>query len=225
MLRCMETPQPVRTHPPIRWPDRRKGPWSLSFHWAEIDGRQECVGIEIWSGYEWHREYTDEAKRELIDELRRIPGAVPATLTAGGLRIPFTSLIETARRELLEMHRQAATMLEDGGRDDLADRMQTIAARFDKQGTASRRTASRGRGRPRQYPPEHFVEVAEVYKAAWNDGDRHPTRAVAKKFGVSDSTAAKWVARARADGALEQTKGPGRPGWVKKSGRVKRKAD
>lgn len=40
----------------------------------------------------------------------------------------------------------------------------------------------------------HLREVADVYQAA----ERHPTKAVAERFGVPRPTAARWVMTARA---------------------------
>jgi len=48
---------------------------------------------------------------------------------------------------------------------------------------------------------EHYEEVAAVYRAAFAAG-KHPTKAVADHFGVSKSTAAKKVSRARELGLL-----------------------
>jgi hypothetical protein len=45
----------------------------------------------------------------------------------------------------------------------------------------------------------HLREVAEVYQAA----ARHPTKAVAERFGVPRPTAARWVVTARERGLLE----------------------
>jgi|BarGraNGADG00212_1021973.scaffolds.fasta_scaffold54377_1 hypothetical protein len=42
----------------------------------------------------------------------------------------------------------------------------------------------------------HLAKVAEVYRQAWQDGEP-PTKAVAHKFSVSHSTAARWVGAAR----------------------------
>lgn len=47
---------------------------------------------------------------------------------------------------------------------------------------------------------EHYEEVAEVYRAAYGTGS--PTRAVREHFDVDQSTAAKYVARARNDYGL-----------------------
>ena len=49
--------------------------------------------------------------------------------------------------------------------------------------------------------PSHLVQVAEVYRVAWQDGSP-PTKAVAQTFSVSHSTAARWVGAARKAGHL-----------------------
>jgi hypothetical protein len=60
-------------------------------------------------------------------------------------------------------------------------------------------------GRPPKYPPEHWRAVARVYEEAYH-GNRTPTRAVAKHFRVTESAAAKWVAKCRNDlGLLPKT--------------------
>ena len=48
---------------------------------------------------------------------------------------------------------------------------------------------------------EHLAEVARVYREAWEAGE-HPTMAVRDHFGVSHSTAARWVGQARQKGKL-----------------------
>lgn len=53
--------EPIRT-PALRWPDSKSGPWSVSFAWAEVGGRYDVVGIELWKGIERSRE-TSEAVR------------------------------------------------------------------------------------------------------------------------------------------------------------------
>lgn len=66
------------------------------------------------------------------------------------------------------------------------------------------------RGRPRLYGLQHYQEVSRVYAEAWHRGDP-PTKAVAGWGNVSDSTAAKWVSKARELGFLGPTT-KGRPG-------------
>src|SRR5438876_3382605 len=42
-----------------------------------------------------------------------------------------------------------------------------------------RLTAASGKGRPRQYPDDHLVRVASIYRQAW-EAHRPPTKAVAE---------------------------------------------
>src|SRR5438445_51298 len=71
-----------------------------------------------------------------------------------------------------------------------------------------------GPGRPPLYSEDHFKAVADVYREAWRDTGQprkagRPRKAVADRWKVSPSTAAKWVARAREMGFLPPT-GQGR---------------
>lgn len=61
----------------------------------------------------------------------------------------------------------------------------------------------------RRYPGHHLDQVAEVYLEAAALGHRACTQAVQETWNVSHSTAAKWVARARAKGLIPPTS-PGR---------------
>jgi hypothetical protein len=56
----------------------------------------------------------------------------------------------------------------------------------------------------RPFTESRLREVAEVYCSAWSRGQQ-PTRAVAKRFGVSVSAAGKLVYRARTAGLLPPT--------------------
>jgi hypothetical protein len=71
-----------------------------------------------------------------------------------------------------------------------------------------RRDAARNRGsRRRGVPP--LPEVAAVYSDAV-ERRHHPTEAVAARWKVAHSTAAKWVMRARREGHLPATRRKGR---------------
>jgi len=54
----------------------------------------------------------------------------------------------------------------------------------------------------------HLQEVSEVYRTA----ERHPTKAVAERFGVPRPTAARWVTTARRRGFLEPPERPAKRG-------------
>lgn len=53
--------------------------------------------------------------------------------------------------------------------------------------------------------------VALVYRAAFATGDA-PTKKIRDVFGISQSTAGAWVAKARREGFLEESEGPGKAG-------------
>jgi hypothetical protein len=82
----------------------------------------------------------------------------------------------------------------------------------DREGRAQRVYAPRGRGLTR-VTPERLGRVADIYSRAWRANSMTPTKAVAEAEGVSPSTAAKLVARARAEGLLPPTR-PGRASAV-----------
>jgi hypothetical protein len=64
--------------------------------------------------------------------------------------------------------------------------------------------APAGRGRPPLYGPDHYLEVARIYREAFAIGIP-PTLAVGRRFVVTKSTAAKWISKARALGLLPPT--------------------
>lgn len=61
--------------------------------------------------------------------------------------------------------------------------------------------APMGRGRGR-YPDGHYVQVAEVWVEAIEDGARSPNSAVAETWNVPITTANMWIKKARARGLL-----------------------
>lgn len=75
-------------------------------------------------------------------------------------------------------------------------------------------------GRRVRLTDEMLEQVASTYRSAFAQG-KAPTKAVAASFGVSHSSAARWVGRARDEGYLEQTTA-GRAGEVKPHARASR---
>lgn len=157
-----------------RWPDPRRGPWVLRFHFASVNGRAECVGLDVRS--------FDFKEEESIAP--RPPDAYKPVSIALLRSLRATQLAEAraVQRDLL-----------------------AYTADLSKAGAKARRAAAQQiplfspgelGGRPPKYGPEHFEKVANVYADALGRG-RTPTRAVARHFDVSQTTAAKWVAKAR----------------------------
>jgi hypothetical protein len=148
---------------PIRWPDKKRGPWELRITWEDVEGRWEPVGTQI----------------------SRIDGA---PITAEGLRsLRWGSITDQARPGPM---RTGVSYVEEGERVSVWGPM----IGWDQS----------RRGRPPLYGPEHYAEVARVYRAAFAE-NRTPTRIVARHFKVTPTTAAKWVARCRELGLLPPT--------------------
>lgn len=103
-------------------------------------------------------------------------------------RFPIGRLIAERRRNQSDLLRMAA---EDwaGHREDALH-----TAKMWEESHA-------GRSGPKGYGAEHFAEVASIYRREAMVSNR-PTAAVAERFVVSKSAAAKWVARARTMGLL-----------------------
>jgi hypothetical protein len=108
-------------------------------------------------------------------------------LDAQGLRgIPFARLVDRLRREYAKGLRDMAK----GGKY------------LGSSEAVSAKTVARARRALRSVPP--FEEVAQVYSTAYQAG-LPATRAVADRWGVSRTAAAKWVARTREKGLLPAT--------------------
>jgi hypothetical protein len=181
-----EARQPARK---LLWPDARRGPWLLEGTWGLVAGRWECVGLtarsvrrdeEIWAKHLPLATSTSEGVPMTAELWRSVPvGKVVA---------------EMRRRQVAEnaagvRAAKSRTDVPAWALDDLQSALDMWSSPVIREGTAPERTAS-------------------VYLAAWRQG-RNPTQAVAEHFTISNSAAAKRVARARAAGLLPRTQ-PGK---------------
>jgi hypothetical protein len=126
----------------------------------------------------------------------------PAPVTTSTLRkLPLGRLIQAARVEAdgKRWGRKAVAAYES----DLTE----IPLGASPEFTAALRGETPGRSRLNL---EHFVKVANTYQTAYRKG-RNPTMAVAKRFTVSKSTAAKWVHRCRVEFGLLPKTSRGKP--------------
>ncbi len=156
----------------FRWPDS-DGPWEITLWWAPVEGRMECVGIDI-------RSFRQPRKQHLVGSASQLPGTDPQAVSTSLLRsLPLGRILEAKRTD----------------HAGLASEM------FREE--PSRRWHAPKRRRAK-YGPEHFAEVARVYREAFTR-NRTPTRAVARHFEVSPTAAAKWVVRCRDLGLLPKT--------------------
>jgi hypothetical protein len=205
------------------WPDPKLGPWSVLVHWRTIDGRAECTGLDLRHGTRMDGRalpgisptpITASAMRELRpDALIR---AARARRTEG-----LESSVEALHRYIRDENEAAGrgrtaqspfTTAKSRGVKSEPGAPATAALRARTSGMKEARRWPKGskpRGRPKgtdTYSPQHWEQVAEVYREARNNGTTGgPTIAVSEHFHIEYSTAATWISRCRTKGFLPQT--------------------
>ncbi len=185
MVEAPEFPQTIST----TWRDSAGTTWLVEVAFAPVAGRLECVGVAV-------RSFRGDAP------LRKVPVEPAGVLSAVVLRqVPIGRLVTELREAMARhYHPDTVVLLNDDEPEPPQDEEHRQYALW----------ARSPRGRPR-LDEEHYREVAQVYQTAWQRG-RAPTRAVARRFHLSDSGAAKQVQRARALGLLGKAAGRGIPG-------------
>ena len=162
------------------WPHPLRGPWSVTCHFAVVNGRRECVGIDVRSF-----KIDDDGAYRLLRRGSRLEVVTAALIRS----LPVASLIRDLRRGLSDVARHAANDPERSEEDRT-----TLLARSSELAKSPRRV----------HDDDHFARVADIYRDAWSAGDS-PTKAVAEQMGTTRSAAAKWVSRARQLGLLGAT--------------------
>ncbi|MBK9180970.1 MAG: hypothetical protein IPM45_15660 [Acidimicrobiales bacterium] len=158
------------------WPDPFAGPWAVTVHYAEVDGRVEPVGLDVRS----FREVDGGAVRPAAPRGRLAP--ITATVVRS---LPTAALVRATRRFLVESARKEA--------------------KSEKRPAAQRRALTTAADRLDVPEGDELTRAAAVYRQAWRSGDPAPTRAVAEALGVGRNVAAKRVARCRRLGLLPPT--------------------
>jgi hypothetical protein len=153
------------------WQDPRGRAWLVEVQFAPVGGRLECVGVTVQS----HRGSSP---------FTALPGEPRAVLTALMLRkLPLGEIVQELRENLARRYApDSVTVLRDEEPEPDAgdeDAMHELIS-----------------GRRRRLDPEHWRVVARVYLDAHLRG-RAPTQAVARRFGLQYSGAAKQVQKAR----------------------------
>ncbi len=185
MVETSEFPQIVRT----TWRDSAGTNWLVEVTFSPVAGRLECVGVGV-------RSFLGDAN------LSDVPVEPAAVLSAVVLRqVPIGRIVAELRENMTRSHHPDTVVLLD---DDEPEPPQ------DEEHRLHALWARSPRGGPR-LREEHYREVAQVYVTAWQRG-RAPTKAVARKFQITHSGAAKQVQKARALGFLLPAAGPGRAG-------------
>ncbi len=176
----------------LLWPDPERGPWGVKLWFGWLEGRWECVGLELRS-----QAHTNDNEGSAWGRLRDAEALFPTRLTTATLReFALGQIVDEARSEFRDFYRMVADgvpVLRSGTRPDDDARAREQVEKNVKATSWESATPRRGR---KGYGPQHFVNVATVYRDALAVSDA-PTKAVADHFSVTKSAAAKWVARAR----------------------------
>jgi hypothetical protein len=191
----------IQVTPPVPWKGAG-GTYEVVLRFASVEGRMECVGVDVEPVPRGTRVLTAVALRsiplgKLVEKRRPKPGDVNVSVEPGGI-------------------------VWKGGEVNATVTPSTVAAVAAVGApTVSGTAAARRGGRPPKYGPEHWQKVADVYRTAFAGKRLTPTRAVARRFKVSQSAAAKWVAKCRDLGLLPPTT-RGKPRMtLKATGRIR----
>lgn len=172
----------------LRYPSKR-GAWKVVFHIASVDGRKECVGIDVRS-FDSDEEVEDP--RPLLEtRVENVSGPVLR-------RIPVADLLDQVR-------------------EDLRSSLKSAGIEPDEIRILPSEEAGGRVGRPRTYSVKHYEAVAHVYLVSWKAGFP-PTKAIQQHFDVSFSKAARWVREARKLGLIGPSPGRGKAGESRRKG-------
>lgn len=129
-----------------------------------------------------------EGRWECVGADVRPVGRQPQVLTAAALHaLPLGKLADKRRKEAGDVT------------------ISVVPGRLIFSGSTVHTHISKRRGRPPKYDRRHWEDVAKTYREAYVK-NRTPTRAVARRWDVTESTAAKWVAKCRSLGLLPPTR-------------------
>jgi hypothetical protein len=160
----------------------------VEVRFAEVRGRLICIGLEVGP--------------HVVDIPNK--GETFVNVQDSDLRPLAATDIRMPLRRLVDLALEHAVMVRAGS-DNFATDVEMLA-RDAAVLDAARSEPRKRTGRPPAYSPEHYAQVARVYREHERTGGRTPTKAVQDRFSVSKSAAAKWVARARELELLEPVK-------------------
>jgi hypothetical protein len=185
----VKDPKPVATVDlgvaPVSWHDRSGRRFEVGLHLVEMDNRLECVGLSV-SRPDHDVVVNGTLLREipverLVAKAVAILNDIDVALSFGpGQPLNWAEMDDEWRARRTEAFRSEA---------EQEARVRKVVA----DSTAPRR----------RYPADHLEQVARVYLDSAPDGE--PTKAVAARFKVKRSAAAKWVAKCRQQGLLPPT--------------------
>lgn len=181
----------------VRWPDE-DGPWSITAHWAKIDGRLVIVGLDLRSFHDEDLGAGTTARLPISDQL--------AEVTQRVLRgIPISSIRDRIRQQLV--HKSEATMFAAARDEDLAEHGEWAADRLTE-------LTAKGEPRQRRQPAGEDLlrQVAKLYEQALAQGDKMPAKFVEESLRAAGEPrlstkggrvlVRQWIRRARERGYL-----------------------
>jgi hypothetical protein len=215
----------------ILWKSENAGPWLVTFDFAEIAGRVECVGVSVRSyihdraegpegvypaywdgepvGYQWfvdhlgsERHPLEELDRDALDaEAAADPGMVPRVLRAATMR--ELPFGDVLRRVLDKVTREYLDEMMPP--DTVLEAGDEGIREWQDECAGAFRQRSRRGVKEARYSDDDLRKVAAVYSGAFEAGSKTPTKDVAASLGFPYSSAAKLVMRCRRRGLLGPT--------------------
>jgi hypothetical protein len=185
------------------WRDDDGRWWLVQFKLAALDGRIECVGVAL---------HPVESERRWGDDLRPLRATTMRQL-------PFDDVLTRARRDHAARLRLATSLLAagrlatGGGPDDDTMKMILSPELGEAAESQAQEMGSRPPGRSKHGPGD-LVRVARIYQAAFQDGDRAPSKCVQVALRVTPDVARKLVSRCRKNGLLPPAAGTKGRGWL-----------
>lgn len=170
------------------WPDPLRGPWSVTVHWGEVDGKAIPIGMDIRC-FKGVPGSSDDPPRP------RFPRAAPWSAS-----IPLSAEMVRALRvgELIsESHAHV---------EEFEEWLATRTPAQRRRETKRSQRPKPHRGRPLDRDMDHYQRVADLYLEAVTTGSRTPAKSVyeaLKADGVTFTSqdergqVRKWIATAK----------------------------
>jgi len=216
----------------ILWKSEHAGPWLVTFDFAEIAGRVECVGVSVRSyirsaaegpehtypaywdgepvGYQWFVEHAYRTERHPLEKSDQ--DALDAEAAADPGMVPRVLRAATMRE--FPFGDVLRRVLEKVTREYLDEMMppdvvleagDEAIEEWQAESEAAFRQRSRRGVKEARYSDDDLENVATVYRSAFEAGSKSPTKDVATSLGFPYSSAAKLVMRCRRRGLLGPT--------------------
>jgi len=177
----------------VRWPHELRGPWAVTAHWAAVDGRAVCVGLDL-------RSFTlkaDPAPEHLVAKPVNAREGWQEVTTPAVRAVPIARMVELARQQAEVMRADAPALLAALGLSPDGPALQVAEDQVDAFAPPQ----------PRRGPPRMLTDdqLRTIVAPAYRRGGRKPIPEVQKALlqsgalrpPVTHEQARKAVARAR----------------------------